>query len=254
MWKIDAEISVQQTPAMGAWVCTIVDGGSYQAGTPLGVHSVNASGTPTCTVSAGMIVQNNLGTVSMPLSHEIMEMLVDPYLSSVTFSQASDPNSATVYLREICDPVASYGYQIDGVTVSDFTYPVFWRAGFPPPRKSTRQVVHRRHDPCAHGPQLHDGALYFHVRRDQLPRHLELYLGQFLRARPLLTHGEVVCSRLSRAKSAPRAPRLLVLDHGIRPDRHRAGQHKRIARRASFPARRSRRTDWRCGAPRCAIP
>jgi hypothetical protein len=53
-------------------------------------------------------------------------------LSSVTFSQGSDANSATVYLREICDPVASYGYLVDGVTVSDFTFPLFWRCGFPP--------------------------------------------------------------------------------------------------------------------------
>ena len=36
-------------------------------------------------------------------------------------------------MREICDPVAGYGYDIDGVTVSDFSYPAFWTPGFPAP-------------------------------------------------------------------------------------------------------------------------
>jgi hypothetical protein len=131
-WKIDADVIFPQTPPAGAWVCTLVDGGTYASGNPLGIHSVTAEGTPACTVFAGMIVQNQLGPVSKPLSHEIMEMLVDPYLSSMTLSPGSDSNSATVYLREICDPVASYQYLIDGVTVSDFSYPAFWLGGFPP--------------------------------------------------------------------------------------------------------------------------
>jgi hypothetical protein len=133
IWKTNANLSVQQNPAADAWVCTLVDGASYADGAPLGLHFVNSNGIPACTVNAGMIVLNGLGTVSMPLSHEIMEMSTDSYLSSVTFSQSTDPNSATVYLREICDPVASYGYLINGVTVSDFTYPPFWQGGFPPP-------------------------------------------------------------------------------------------------------------------------
>jgi hypothetical protein len=131
VWKVDADVIFSQNPPAGAWVCTLVDGGTYASGNPLGIHSVGA-GTPSCTVYAGMVAQNQLGPISKPLSHEIMEMLVDPYLSSMTFSEGSDPSSATVYLREICDPVAAYGYQINGVTVSDFSYPAFWLGGFPP--------------------------------------------------------------------------------------------------------------------------
>jgi hypothetical protein len=133
IWKVDADVIFSQTPPAGAWVCTLVDGGTYATGNPLGIHTVTADGTPACTVYAGMVVQNQLGPVSKPLSHEIMEMLVDPYLSSMTLAQGNDSNSATVYLREICDPVWAYGYLIDGVTVSDFSYPAFWLGGFPPP-------------------------------------------------------------------------------------------------------------------------
>jgi hypothetical protein len=132
VWKVDADVIFQQTPPAGAWVCTLVDGAPPASGYPLGTHTVGTDGTPTCTVNAGLVVQSQLGPVSMPLSHEIIEMLVDPYLSSMTLAPASDPTSATVYLREPCDPVAAYGYLINGVTVSDFTYPDFWRGGFPP--------------------------------------------------------------------------------------------------------------------------
>jgi hypothetical protein len=134
-WKIDANVVFQQDPPAGAWVCTIEDSdvGSVTTGVPMGTHAVLKDGTPGCSVNAGMIVTYQLGSVSMPLSHEILEMLVDPWLSNVTFLPASTPTSATVYLREICDPVAGYGYEIDGVTVSDFSHPEFWTPGFPAP-------------------------------------------------------------------------------------------------------------------------
>ena len=134
-WKIDATVVFQQEPPAGAWVCTVgdTDVGSVTTGVPMGTHTFLQDGTPSCSVNAAMIVNYQLGSVSMPLSHEILEMLVDPWLSSVSFSPANTPTSATVYLREICDPVAGYGYDIDGVTVSDFSYPGFWTPGFPAP-------------------------------------------------------------------------------------------------------------------------
>jgi hypothetical protein len=58
-------------------------------------------------------------------------MLTDPWLSDVSFVPSSVPNAATVYLREICDPVAAYSYQLDGVELSDFTYPEFWSRQLP---------------------------------------------------------------------------------------------------------------------------
>jgi len=78
-----------------------------------------SAGTPQCTVNAAKIIQAQ-GSISATLSHEILEMLVDPWLSTVTFPQAGSPQCRTVYLHEICDPVAGYAYLIDCVTVADF--------------------------------------------------------------------------------------------------------------------------------------
>lgn len=133
VWKVDAAVVFQQPAPSDAWICTLDDAATSESVAVLGTHTVGADGKPTCRVNAGQIVGLQLGSVSQALSHEILEMLVDPWLSSVTFASGDNPNSATVFLREICDPVAAYSYDIDGVTVSDFSYPDFWRPGFAPP-------------------------------------------------------------------------------------------------------------------------
>jgi hypothetical protein len=99
-----------------------------------GVHT-NAEGQ----LSAQAVNDNQL---SITLSHELLEMLVDP--KGTRFIQAADldPYSGhqqVNYLVEVCDPVAVYSYKIDGVPVSDFVFPSFYdpratgdvdRAGF----------------------------------------------------------------------------------------------------------------------------
>ena len=61
--------------------------------------------------------------VSITLSHELLEMLVDPAGDRVIQAADLDPYSGgqqVKYLVEVCDPVAAYSYEIDGVAVSDF--------------------------------------------------------------------------------------------------------------------------------------
>ena len=129
VWKTDAQVVFQSTPPSGAWICTLDDTGEAANVSTVGVHFIQSDGKPGCVVHAGLIVSAGLGSVSQRLSHEILEMLVDPWLGNVSFAPAIGPNSATVYLREVCDPVVNYTYTIDGVTVSDFTYPDFWLGG-----------------------------------------------------------------------------------------------------------------------------
>jgi len=131
VWKIDANIVFGEPASADTWVCTLEDRADPESTLVLGTHRVGDDGKPTCSVSAGLIIGSQLGAVSQTLSHEILEMLIDPWLSNVTFAGAGNPNSATVYLREICDPVAAYPYDINGVAVADFTYPQFWTGGFP---------------------------------------------------------------------------------------------------------------------------
>jgi hypothetical protein len=131
IWKIDANVVFGQPATSDAWVCTLEDHANPESNLVLGIHMVGADGMPTCSVNAGLIVASQVGNVSQTLSHEILEMLIDPWLSNVTFAGGGNPNSATVFLREICDPVAGYPYDLDGVAVADFTYPEFWIGGFP---------------------------------------------------------------------------------------------------------------------------
>jgi hypothetical protein len=75
-------------------------------------------------------------------SHEIIEMLVDPYGNRMQSSQSItiagndvvDGTSTFNYLVEACDPCEAnnYGYDIGGIAVSDFITPHFYDASVTP--------------------------------------------------------------------------------------------------------------------------
>lgn len=70
----------------------------------------------------------------MTLSHEVLEMMVDPTASkAVRFGEHVIP-------LEICDPVEEVGYKIDGEIVADFVFPMFFRATSPGPYDMGRMI------------------------------------------------------------------------------------------------------------------
>lgn len=81
-------------------------------------------GTPYAVVYTGAVTYQSW---SYAFSHEIVEMLVDP--NDDTYHVW--PNG-TRQLLEVCDPVENYTYQLDGVSVDDFTLPAAW-SGSPGP-------------------------------------------------------------------------------------------------------------------------
>jgi len=101
--------------------------------------------------------QNDGWTIAA--SHEVLEMLVDPYgnrlQSSVAIEIKSkkiiDGTSQFAYLVEACDPCEDdkYGYTINGVVVSDFITPHFYdpvttqgtRYSFTGALKAPRQIL-----------------------------------------------------------------------------------------------------------------
>lgn len=119
-WEVRADISVLDAGAVipqGTLPLNIVDALAGQAG----VHT-NYQGQ----VSAEAV---NGDQLSITLSHELLEMLVDPSGSRVTEAPDLDPYSAgqqVNYLVEVCDPCVVYSYDIDGVPVSDFVLPSFY--------------------------------------------------------------------------------------------------------------------------------
>ena len=109
-WHLNATIVFGEG---GDWQCVIQD----VNGPIHGTHDAT-SGIPKC-----------MATSSASLSHEIMEMLVDPYLDAIGIQELNGV-TANLFLREICDPVSMFGYYgINGVILSDFTYPAFWGHG-----------------------------------------------------------------------------------------------------------------------------
>jgi len=119
-WNVRADISVLDAGAVipqGTLPLNIVNALAGRAG----VHA-NDQGQPSAEVVNG-------DQLSITLSHELLEMLVDP--SGTRVIQAADlyPYSGgqqVQYLVEVCDPCAVYTYDIDGVPVSDFVLPSFY--------------------------------------------------------------------------------------------------------------------------------
>lgn len=119
-WNVRADISVLAAGAVipeGVLPLKIVDS---LAG-PAGVHA-DYQGQ----LSAEAVNDDQL---SITLSHELLEMLVDPsgtrFIQAVDIDPYSDGQQVN-YLVEVCDPCDVYSYAIDGVQVSDFVLPSFY--------------------------------------------------------------------------------------------------------------------------------
>lgn len=101
---------------------------SDQAGA-LGYHDVDVHNNPLGKVFAKTDQRYGL-SLSVTMSHEILEMLGDMYcLDGVQVS------TSTWAAREMCDPCEAdrYGYDIDGVVVSDFVTPAYFVPSLPGP-------------------------------------------------------------------------------------------------------------------------
>jgi hypothetical protein len=104
-------------PPDGSWWCVFLDD-SDQAGA-LAYHDLTNDGLPLSKVFVKSILDDK-ASVSVGATHELCEMAVDPWLNS-----AYQDESGVFWAGEVCDPVESdgYGYEIDGVLVSDFVTP-----------------------------------------------------------------------------------------------------------------------------------
>ncbi len=63
------------------------------------------------------------------LSHEALELIADPQLNTlVRGPHPTRPKRIVFHYREICDPVQSESYLIDGITVSNFVLPHYYNS------------------------------------------------------------------------------------------------------------------------------
>ena len=119
-WEMDCQLTFlpREEPLVEGWWQISVTDNPDQAGA-LGYHELTSRGTPLGKVFAGLDLQTG-GSWTVTLSHELLEMLADPWINWC--AQGSD---GKIYALEVCDAVEAdeLGYEIDGVLVSDFITP-----------------------------------------------------------------------------------------------------------------------------------
>jgi hypothetical protein len=114
--------SAEASQAANDWQLVVLDN-SDQAGA-LGYHDMTAAGLPLGKVFAADDLKDN-SSVSVTVSHELLEMLGDPTISSCIVQTDANGNVTGLLAYEACDAVEDdqYGYEINGVLVSDFIFP-----------------------------------------------------------------------------------------------------------------------------------
>jgi hypothetical protein len=139
-WGADAQLTFVprgKKPSADAWWLVVLDN-SDQAGA-LGYHDLTPAGLPIGKVFAATDKQYDT-SLSVTISHELLEMLGDPGIN-MTASFTDDAGNTKFYAYEACDACEddSYGYEIDGVLVTDFVLPT-WFGGV-----ESRQFDYRSH-------------------------------------------------------------------------------------------------------------
>ena len=121
--RLRASEVVQQLPA-GAWLLAILDD-SDQA-SALGYHELDPKDIPIGRVFARSDMADGLSW-TVTASHELLEMLGDPYVNLSVQIRAD----GTAVAYETADAVEAdeFAYTIAGVLVSDFVYPEWFIAG-----------------------------------------------------------------------------------------------------------------------------
>jgi hypothetical protein len=124
IWGMDCHLKFVpkgETPEAGSWWLVFLDD-SDQAGA-LGYHDLTPDQHPLGKVFAKTDQKFGL-QASVTASHELMEMLGDPYINLT----ALDPKTLRMYAYETADAVEAdeLGYDINGVVVSDWVTPHFF--------------------------------------------------------------------------------------------------------------------------------
>ena len=131
VWGVNAHLRIaskDEVLALGEWLIGVFDDAD-QAGA-LGYHDVTSVGDPLGKVFAKTTIDDG-GLWTVTFSHELLEMLADPWINLT----ALDPQSNRLYAYEVCDAVESdnLGYEVLGVQLSDFVMPEFFRRDEIPP-------------------------------------------------------------------------------------------------------------------------
>jgi hypothetical protein len=122
-WELDCTLSFlpNDQPLTPGWWQIVITDNPDQAGA-LGYHEMTSAGTPLGKIFAKLDLDNGYSW-TVTLSHELLEMLADPWINWCAVGSDSK-----IYALEVCDAVEAdeLGYRIDGVLLSDFVTPAWF--------------------------------------------------------------------------------------------------------------------------------
>jgi hypothetical protein len=149
VWSINATITWFAPTAVippNYWQVVLFD--TADVAGALGYHDLTPSGQPLGKIFVKTAITYGYSW-TVTLSHEIVELLADPFVNLTVFHQTSD-TQGRLYAYETADAVEedALGYRINGVLVSDFVYPA-WFDGFRAPYSTRFSQMNNVHAPFA---------------------------------------------------------------------------------------------------------
>lgn len=124
-YNLTATVIAINTPPPTAWVIGFFKDADQPGA--LGYHDMTPHGTPLAKIFPILDAKDG-AKLSVTVSHEILEMIADPYLSKCV--QAAD---GRFWAYEVCDACEDDEYDCDGLPVSNFVTPHY----FEPPADMT---------------------------------------------------------------------------------------------------------------------
>ncbi len=127
-WNVDADLAMVvpgDPPPTGAWWIVIMD--NSDLGSALGYHDLTTQGLPLGKVFVETSKKSGQNWTVL-LSHEILEMLSDPFICLTALAPTAF--GTYLYAYENCDACQSdnFGYMIGDQLVSDFCLPAWFDA------------------------------------------------------------------------------------------------------------------------------
>jgi len=121
VWGTPCRLTKSTDFIKAAWAIAFLDDADSPGA--LAYHDLTPDGLPLSKV----FVRTTLDAhelVSVSVSHELVEMLVDPAINMMT----TGPDRRTMYAYETADPVEALSFKINGIAMSDFVYPSYFEA------------------------------------------------------------------------------------------------------------------------------
>ena len=140
LWGISAQLSfLPKGQSTSGWQLIVFD--TSDQADALGYHELTSTGQPLGKIFAKSDIQAGTSW-TVTASHELLEMLVDPWINLTAESDGQD-GSITLYAYECSDAVEAdaLGYKIGDVLVSDFVLPAWFQPLVPGPYSFRKSVT-----------------------------------------------------------------------------------------------------------------